>query len=279
MAPIKFEENIREKLQERELQPSKEAWKKLASQLANEPEKKNNKALWYSIAASLVGILLVVTFLFQTEDESTNTQLVSEDVVLPEDTEVLTNRQTLETVAVDELQEATAVAKEVSESNGTTNLNNRKTNNAMAEATNEKPIIVQNGTPNSEENITNLKPGDDKKGVIAAIDSEKVKKEAPPLSKDDRFFDSKVNEVVASIQDIQKENKTITVEDIDLLLARAQRDIATNRILNSGNQKIDATALLQDVETELERSFRDKVFDALGEGFNKVRTAVAERNN
>ena len=63
------------------------------------------------------------------------------------------------------------------------------------------------------------------------------------------------------------------------LLAKAQREIELQRILNNSNYKIDAAALLSDVESELERSFRDKVFDALGEGYQKIRTAVAERNN
>ena len=61
------------------------------------------------------------------------------------------------------------------------------------------------------------------------------------------------------------------------MLNTARRDLQTQRILKS--PKVDATALLQDVEWELEKSFRDKVFDALGEGFRKIRTAVIERND
>jgi hypothetical protein len=64
---------------------------------------------------------------------------------------------------------------------------------------------------------------------------------------------------------------------VEALLNNARREIETQRILN--NPKVDATALLEDVEWELEKSFRDKVFDALGEGFQKVRTAVTERND
>ena len=65
--------------------------------------------------------------------------------------------------------------------------------------------------------------------------------------------------------------------DVEALLNNARREIETQRIIN--NPKVDATALLEDVEWELEESFRDKVFDALGEGYNKVRTAVSERND
>jgi hypothetical protein len=62
-------------------------------------------------------------------------------------------------------------------------------------------------------------------------------------------------------------------------LAKAQRAISNQRILQKNTQKIDASALLMDVELELEQSFRDKVFEMLGEGFIKIRTAVSERNN
>ena len=85
--------------------------------------------------------------------------------------------------------------------------------------------------------------------------------------------------MVVAVQELQNTKNEVTPDEIDALLAKAQRDIANNRILNSNTDKVDATALLRDVETELERSFRDKVFEALGDGFNRIRTAVIERNN
>ena len=77
MAPLKFEENIREKLQERELQPSKESWGKLSTQLdARLPEKKRSTFIWVAVAASFVGILLLTALWMQKS--STSTQLVEE---------------------------------------------------------------------------------------------------------------------------------------------------------------------------------------------------------
>ena len=96
---------------------------------------------------------------------------------------------------------------------------------------------------------------------------------------DERFIENKVDEVVARVKEIQHKNNQVTPEEIDALLANAQREIKTRQILNPETQKVDAAALLLDVELELEQSFREKVFDALGESFNKIRTAVVERNN
>jgi hypothetical protein len=78
--------------------------------------------------------------------------------------------------------------------------------------------------------------------------------------------------VVASVQDIQSKNKEVSMGEIDALLAQAQRDIAMERILSA--TKVDAQALLMDVELDLERTFRDRVFYALGEGFDYVKTTV-----
>src|SRR5690606_39027827 len=97
------------------------------------------------------------------------------------------------------------------------------------------------------------------------------------IPKEDKLFNTKVDEVVASVKKMQENNTEINVTDVEALLNNARREIETLRILN--NPKVDATALLEDVEWELEKSFRDKVFDALGEGFQKVRTAVTERND
>ena len=86
-----------------------------------------------------------------------------------------------------------------------------------------------------------------------------------------------MDEVVAKVQELKNNNTTITEKEIDALMANAQREIKTERILSG--YKVDAAALLNDVEMELERSFRDKVFEALGDGFQIIRTAVVERNN
>ena len=109
------------------------------------------------------------------------------------------------------------------------------------------------------------------------LDENKLKKDLP--LNNEAFVESKVNEVVAEVENRVKTNSLVTPEEVDALLIEAQREISNQRILNSQTKKVDAAALLEDIEFELERSFRDKVFDALGDGYNKIRTAVAERNN
>ena len=75
MEPNKFEENIRTKLEEREIQPTPQAWGTLEAQLG-EP-KTSNKTLWYAIAASLVAILVVGSFLLN-EDKTVSKEIVEQ---------------------------------------------------------------------------------------------------------------------------------------------------------------------------------------------------------
>ena len=60
MAPMKYEEQLKDKLEQRTIQPSSNSWQKLNDKLDANQSKKNNKGFWYlGIAASIVGILLI----------------------------------------------------------------------------------------------------------------------------------------------------------------------------------------------------------------------------
>ncbi|MDC8003184.1 hypothetical protein POV27_03930 [Aureisphaera galaxeae] len=287
MAPIKFEENIREKLQERELQPSEGAWGKLESRLGTTTqEKKKSGYFWMAVAASFVGVLLIGSWLFFGNDAKEN-QVANEDPIektieankSPEERnqEIITpNNNDEQQLSVSEEVEEVPVNKETT----------------LPIRTQEKKIVEESG--NTTERIALqeqkvLESKNDERGKEelemqdAIIPQDITNEETTAVTQveqlEETFIQQKVDEVIQQVKEIQEKNSTVSAVEIDALLAKAQRDIATNRILNSTHQKVDAQALLMDVEIELERSFRDRVFEALGDGFNKVRTAVAERNN
>tara|TARA_R100001369_G_scaffold75902_2_gene104988 strand:+ start:2372 stop:3166 length:795 start_codon:yes stop_codon:yes gene_type:complete len=264
MEPNKFEDTIREKLQEREIQPSSDSWKKLNARLGK-PEKKKSYFIWYAVAASLVSILVIGSLLFNKTDEASNSEEIVETLINKEvldsekQTENVPQKTNIEEVAVQE----NSVLKEESE-----------------QQVPKKQLSKHTLQPKQPIKISEEKVNDK---AIAKTETN-FKEEFIPNDKvenktDEYFIESKVNEVVAQVKEIQDKNNTVTAEEVDALLANAQRDIKTRQILNPETQKVDAAALLLDVELELERSFREKVFDALGEGFNKIRTAVTERNN
>lgn len=260
MAPYKLEDNIREKLEARELKPSTDAWKKLESKLdAAQPKKKT--LVWYYVAAGFVGFLIIASVFFSKNDSETNNQIVNENVEL-NDSEIIPNNSETETIASQENNaekvETTAPKKE--------------TENPRSKSVQLKPLPQKKSAIDKKmekmETIANVSKEDMERQVI---------KESLIISKEEKLINNKVDEVVASVKKLQENNTEISVTEVEKLLNNARRDIQTKRILNS--PKVDATALLNDVEWELDKSFRDKVFDALGEGFNKVRTAVTERND
>ena len=86
MAPIKFEEKIKDKLEKRTLSPSSEAWSKLSDRL-DEDEKKSKKPIfWYlSIAAGLLVMMAVSIQFFNNKDsQEILPQIVKEDVIKEE---------------------------------------------------------------------------------------------------------------------------------------------------------------------------------------------------
>ncbi len=263
MAPYKLEDNIREKLEARELKPSADAWSKLEAKLDTEQPKKKT-VLWYYVAASFVGFLILASVFFSRNNAEVGNQIVNETIEqksVEKQPEVIPNNSQSEEIASEE--------------------NHLETVEKIA----PKKETEKKQKPNSDQlkSLPQKKSEVDKKIESAEAIAKVTKVEAEqPLKttlekEEDKLFNNKVDEVVASVKKMQENNTEINVTDVEALLNNARREIETQRILN--NPKVDATALLEDVEWELEKSFRDKVFDALGEGFQKVRTAVTERND
>ncbi|MFT7072500.1 MAG: hypothetical protein ACJAX3_001478, partial [Patiriisocius sp.] len=78
------------------------------------------------------------------------------------------------------------------------------------------------------------------------------------------------------IQNTQK-GESFATTDIDLLLKNAQEKIAKQG--KSVKEKVDAMALLGDVELEMVQTLREKVFYALGEGLDYVKNSIVDRGN
>ncbi|MBT0606643.1 hypothetical protein [Aequorivita echinoideorum] len=264
MAPIKLEENIREKLEGRELKPSAEAWKKLEAKLEKEQPRKHT-TIWYYAAASFVGILILASVFFSRNASEIETRVVEEN--LPKETienqnEMIPNVYDSEKIASEE----NGSDKE----NATEKMNSEKEKSQKT----EKNQFEKYSNKNESAIDKKLKQNE----AIATTSEEKSEMEEieNPISEAQKRINEKVNEVVAEVQKRNNDNDAITADEVEMLLKKARREIQTERILKT--KKVDATALLEDVELELEKSFRDKVFDALGEGFQKIRTAVSERN-
>ncbi len=256
MAPIKFEEHIKEKLENRSIKPSNEAWDKLSERLDAQQKSKNYKPYWWlGIAASIVGVLFVVS---QFWNSSTAVD------VMPK---VVKTQETISQDSITQIANESILIEDFNEKKHTKK--------------DDKSIIP------TELNRESILGTDNVKESVAVISEEQVKKQENDISNKPinvikealSFEEQQIKDVVAQVEAMKNDNKTITEDDIDALLIQAQKEIRLNNLINKNTGLVDANALLQDVEDELDQSFRNKVFEALKSSYNSVKTAVAQRNN
>jgi len=273
MEPFNFEDDVRKKLQEREIAPSEGAWAKLDAQLASTNAYKKNKFPWLALAASFVGILIVASAWFSQSAGDASTDVVLEDTTKPEPLntpDVRPQNTLIKDATVIRPDEQTEIAiQEVPEKEKATPTKiptspaGKFEEKIMMPKTTERSSYITDAVAKNELPKTPLKQTKQLK-IEERITPQTIESEA-------------IAQVVAQVKAIQNKQGVITSESVDLLLSQARKKLQTERMLSSS--KIDPAALLQDVEMDLEESFRNKVFDALGTGFEIIRTAVVERNN
>tara|TARA_R110000868_G_scaffold213709_1_gene463809 strand:+ start:4375 stop:5154 length:780 start_codon:yes stop_codon:yes gene_type:complete len=259
MEPIKFEEHIKDKLENRTIRPSIDAWNRLESSLgAPKKQHKSKPFVWIGVAASIVGALFVVSQFFNKDEIKTNSPSI---VVTPkikkqiESTDVV-----LEKESGTKMLELSSKSKSDSESKTNQIIVKpfvKELDKDQTQVASIKKVVLQNANTSESPNMKSVG----------------LKQEA--LS----FEDQKIQDVVAQVQSLKDQNETVSDAEIDNLLQQAQKEIRLKQLYNKNIGVVDARLLLQDVEQELDKSFRDKAFEILKANFNFIKTAVARRND
>lgn len=259
MAPIKFEEQLKEKLEKRTLSPSEGSWSKLAERLDTE-EKRNKKPIywWLGIAAGLV-ILLAVTIQFFNNEE--NEAIIP--TVAAEEVETTSEKPT--DIIVDQVNTNSVVAKdEVSN------------NNDEKSTTTKSPLIdytktVRNQSKSQVRIAENKSSLDDK---LSTQNDQKSKQDLQNGIGEDELRES----VATALKSFKSEATPVTDREVDSLLKMASKELVKGQMLKKTTRTVDASALLISVEDEMGESFRTKVFEALKDSYETIKTAVVHRN-
>ncbi len=252
METDKFEKHIRAKLQERELNPSTNAWKRISAELNSESYSKKPVYLWMGMAASVVVLIGIALFYFNGgHKELDNPMEVAE-----------TNKKKQPEVE----QERNALPIKVEQTVVQTDIKEDELSDPKIKVASEQQSIVKGENLMMREEV--------EVAALSAVESKNTIKE---LKLSEQVINDKVAEIVAQV-DVLEQYNTVTDAEVDSLLKRAQEDILREKIFNT-NRTVNAMALLTEVEDELDQSFRDQIFNSLKAGFIKVRTAVADRNN
>lgn len=235
MVPNNWEEQIKQGLQGREIQPSAQAWDRLDAMLTVAEEKKTKRPFgvyfrFMAVAASVL-VLLSLGFYFTsdlpTPDANSPAGVTqkqgSNAVTLPTDT-VTTDLP----VGTRPPTEAVAVQPTKTQSKG---VNNKST------APQHNKRIINQHTRSTTESY-----------AATAVPAPQAVVETPPVN----------SQTIAGV------TKTT--------VAVAPPQLAKTTI------KVDAASLLNQVDGELNQSFRERMFDRLNRNYQSAKSALATRN-
>lgn len=111
------------------------------------------------------------------------------------------------------------------------------------------------------------------KNETAVVTRENLNSETVPSAPEEEALPGPSENAVAQVAASPSE---VSDAEIEALLMAATKEI--NEDPEYAVETVNANELLEEVEYELDQSFRQKVFEVLKEGFSKAKTAVANRN-
>jgi hypothetical protein len=236
-----FDNQIKEQLEQRTMEPSAKSWEQLRSKLDHKDKKTIPIYVWLRVAASLVAGFLIVNLVFISSNETNLPMLVNETHNTPKD-DFLQNPNPINEITLTEVSEEQEIQVT---SSGT-------------------KIHYPKSTTSVEEN-----------SIVESLPKEK-KHDTHILSEEN--FLPKLNEIIA-IATAENTEKNKTEDEVDALLRDAAEQLYLENKYSERLSEIHAKSLLQSVESELNQTFREKIIDILKEGLLITKNAVAIKTN
>ncbi len=235
----RLEEHIKKELGKRRIKPDDAAWERIESQLDGDTAQRV-RPLYWMIAAAGLAILTMLTLVYRKPNppEGANVPLVDRE------------NQSIQEFDQEQTPLPVAAPAEVTESE--TRIQTR--------AVVDTPTLTELPVQPLDTEIG--------KSQMASTQSE-------PVTPIEIVLEQKIKEVWDEVALIEQAGYgSVSDAEIDSLLRAAEQEILTGRLLPPP-EKISAESLLAEVEEELDRSFREQIFQKLKQGFFELRTAVA----
>lgn len=246
MAPVEFEKELQKRMRSREIEPRTDSWDRIEARLEAEvPTRKRSPLKWKILAAASVVFLLGYFLLPESSMEipEGNGVVESPEADLPETPESYEKATDFIIKSSDTQLGVTSTEKEdkksVSSKSPVVQLNLRDKDESLSRAdlTNQSHDVV---SPDIQKEFRISDPG-----VIAAVAAENEVE-----GTDDSEVDALLSEALLAVEGHSAAQDTIT---------------------------LNPSMLLGEVESELDLTFREQILKKLKTGYNKVRTAVADR--
>lgn len=249
MAPNKIENQIKEQLNAREIQPTEMAWDRLDSMLSVAEAKSAKRSPFFSfrfigIAASFLVFLSIGILYFN--QKSTEIKPENNVVVTEKESNINDNINSNEN-NINDIKVESQVAQ--------TNNNESSTINNQAQTVNNK-----SSKGFSQNQKTPINSINNQEKIIPFKSSEAVAQNEQPKQ-------------VAQEKVVNQKPTYISVDD---LLASVEKQPKTTSKVAA--IKVDANSLLSEVDGELEQTFREKVISRIGKSYQNAKSALANRN-
>ena len=248
MEPNKLENQIKEKLHSREIQPSVHAWDRLDAMLSVAEEKKTRRPFGFLFIAASITVLLTVGIFFLTQ-RSTEIK-PQNNVVTTEIKKDSTIKQTNKKLQIPINKEnKVAVSTQVKNSKSQSVINNQQStvSNQNVSIINQKQS--NNPTINRDKEIEYQNSSD-----VAIKDLPKIETK---------------KEIVIPNKSMPSDEQLLASLD-----KTAKQSSEKNTVV-----KVNPKSLLSQVDGELELTFREKVIKKAAKNYKEVKLALANRNN
>lgn len=235
----KVENQIKEKLNAREIQPSAHAWDRLDAMLTIAEEKKTKRPFGFLfIAASVLVFVTLGLFLYNQN----NSKIETPSSVVGAETKKYTNRNPnnkIQVPIVEQKKEAIVTIEQKSTKNN-------------------KSIINQKTTEYQKNNVNQNIITKDKQ-IEYQNSSDLAVKDLPKVMKQ--------NEIAVGKQSKSDEALVADLNNNTMQYTNTKSTV-----------KVNAQSLLSQVDGEVELSFREKVFAKVNKNYKEVKVALANRN-
>lgn len=282
-------QHIREKLQDREIQPSASAWERLSVQLDETQSKK--KRHWFLYVGYAASILLLVSLFLLINKSDKDDSLVPETILVEDDIakpQIDRSKEfisiPMEEVIVQNDKDVNPVQVESTEKNQ----DHEKTENRINKQTPFVSKTKENSVIASKENKTeskiNIKEADFNKklkeftkqgeAVVAKTIGNKSDKEfklrSGRISVDSNAL---LMSVTGSKEEVRAYYKKYKIDRAEVLLA-IQKELKKSKV------KVNPEIILAEVELEVnEENFQNNFYQFIKKRVSTVATAIANRNN
>lgn len=244
MVPNKIENQIKEQLNAREIQPTEMAWDRLDSMLSVAEAKSAKRSPFFSfrfigIAASFLVFLSIGILYFNQKSTG----------IKPENNVVVTEKEN-------------NINSNINGNDNEENINDIKVESQVAQTNNNESSTINNKSSKgfNQNQKTPINSINNQEKIIPFKSSEAVAQ----------------NEQPKQVAQEKVVNQKPTYVNVDDLLASVEKQPKTTSKVAA--IKVDANSLLSEVDGELEQTFREKVISRIGKSYQNAKSALANRN-